>query len=280
MQRDYPLDKVRNFGIIAHIDAGKTTTSERVLFYTGMSHKSGEVHEGETTTDWMEQERERGITITAAAVSCTWIPTYDNGDKNRRFRFNIIDTPGHIDFTVEVKRSLRVLDGAVVVFDGVAGVEPQSETNWRYADEAGVPRICFINKLDRTGASFEDSYKSILDRLSKKAVRAQIPMGAEGDFEGVIDLLAMKAYTFSGNMGEEVNEGEVPEKYRADAEKYRAEFVERIVEHDEEQLAAFFEGKEPDLAELKAILRKAVINNEIFPVYTGSALKNKGVQLV
>ena len=282
MNRDYPLEKVRNFGIVAHVDAGKTTTSERVLFYTGSQHKIGEVHEGGTTTDWMEQERERGITITAAAITCFWTKSQepDKKDISKKFRFNVIDTPGHIDFTAEVKRSMRVLDGAIVVFDGVAGVEPQSETNWRYADEAGVPRVCFINKLDRTGASFEDSYKSILDRLSKKAVRAQIPMGAEGDFEGVIDLLAMKSYTFTGNMGEIVTEGEVPEKYMEDAKKYRAEFVERIVEHDEEQLAAFFEGNEPTLEELKRTLRKAVINNEIFPVYTGSALKNKGVQLV
>jgi elongation factor G len=282
MNRDYPLEKVRNFGIVAHVDAGKTTTSERVLFYTGSQHKIGEVHEGETTTDWMEQERERGITITSAAITCFWSKTQekDKKDMSKKYRFNIIDTPGHIDFTAEVKRSMRVLDGAIVVFDGVAGVEPQSETNWRYADEAGVPRVCFINKLDRTGASFEDSYKSILDRLSKKAVRAQIPMGAEGDFEGVIDLLAMKAYTFSGNMGEEVTEGEIPEQYRAEAEKYRAELVERVVEHDEAQLAAYFEGNEPSLEELKATLRKAVIANEIFPVYTGSALKNKGVQLV
>ncbi|MEK7601940.1 MAG: elongation factor G [Patescibacteria group bacterium] len=282
MQRDYPLEKVRNFGIVAHVDAGKTTTSERVLFYTGSQHKIGEVHEGETTTDWMEQERERGITITSAAITCFWSKTEekDKKDMSKKYRFNIIDTPGHIDFTAEVKRSMRVLDGAIVVFDGVAGVEPQSETNWRYADEANVPRVCFINKLDRTGASFEDSYKSILDRLSKKAVRAQIPMGAEGDFEGVIDLLAMKAYTFSGNMGEDVTEGEVPEKYVEEAKKYRAELVERIVEHDETQMNAFFEGNEPSLAELKQTLRKAVIANEIFPVYTGSALKNKGVQLV
>ncbi|HEX8591254.1 MAG TPA: elongation factor G [Candidatus Paceibacterota bacterium] len=282
MNRDYPLEKVRNFGIVAHVDAGKTTTSERVLFYTGSQHKIGEVHTGETTTDWMEQERERGITITSAAITCFWSKTQepDKKDASKKYRFNIIDTPGHIDFTAEVKRSMRVLDGAIVVFDGVAGVEPQSETNWRYADEAGVPRVCFINKLDRTGASFEDSFKSILDRLSKKAVRAQIPMGAEGDFEGVIDLLARKAYTFTGNMGEEVIEGEVPEQYKADMEKYRAEFVERIVEHDEAQLNAFFEGTEPSLEELKSTLRKAVIANEIFPVYTGSALKNKGVQLV
>jgi elongation factor G len=282
MNRDYPLEKVRNFGIVAHVDAGKTTTSERVLFYTGSQHKIGEVHEGETTTDWMEQERERGITITAAAITCFWTKTGepDKKDTSKKFRFNVIDTPGHIDFTAEVKRSMRVLDGAIVVFDGVAGVEPQSETNWRYADEAKVPRICFINKLDRTGASFEDSYASILDRLSKKAVRAQIPMGAEGDFEGVIDLLAMKAYTFSGSMGEIVTEGEIPEQYKADAEKYRAEFVERIVENDEAQMNAYLEGNVPSLEELKATLRKAVINNQIFPVYTGSALKNKGVQLV
>ncbi|MGE5540665.1 MAG: elongation factor G [Bacillota bacterium] len=282
MKRDYPLEKVRNFGIVAHVDAGKTTTSERVLFYTGSQHKIGEVHEGETTTDWMEQERERGITITAAAITCFWSKSQekDKKDASKKYRFNIIDTPGHIDFTAEVKRSMRVLDGAIVVFDGVAGVEPQSETNWRYADEARVPRVCFINKLDRTGASFEDSYKSILDRLSPKAVRAQIPMGAEGDFEGVVDLLSMKAYTFSGNMGEEVNEGEIPEQYRADAQKYRAELVERIVTHDDEAMNAYLEGNEPDLETLKKILRKAVIANEIFPVYTGSALKNKGVQLV
>jgi elongation factor G len=282
MNRDYPLEKVRNFGIVAHVDAGKTTTSERVLFYTGSQHKIGEVHEGGTTTDWMEQERERGITITSAAITCFWSKSQekDKKDPSKKFRFNIIDTPGHIDFTAEVKRSMRVLDGAIVVFDGVAGVEPQSETNWRYADEAKVPRVCFINKLDRTGASFEDSYKSILERLSKKAVRAQIPMGAEGDFEGVIDLLSMKSYTFTGNMGEEVVEGEVPEQYKEEALQYRAELVERIVEHDEAQLNAFFEGNEPSLDELKATLRKAVIANEIFPVYTGSALKNKGVQLV
>ncbi|HVY35867.1 MAG TPA: elongation factor G [Candidatus Paceibacterota bacterium] len=279
MERDYPLEKVRNFGIIAHIDAGKTTTSERVLFYTGMSHKIGEVHEGETVTDWMEQERERGITITAAAVTCTWLPTYTT-DKNKRHRFNIIDTPGHIDFTVEVKRSLRVLDGAVVVFDGVAGVEPQSETNWRYANEAMVPRICFVNKLDRTGASFEHSYKTILERLSKKAVRMQIPIGLEDKHEGVIDLLTMKAYYFEGEMGNKVVEKEIPAELKADADKYHGELIERIVENNEAQLHAYLEGKEPSLDELKATLRTAVIANEIFPVLCGSALKNKGVQLV
>jgi elongation factor G len=280
--RDYPLEKVRNFGIIAHIDAGKTTTSERVLFYTGSQHKIGEVHEGETTTDWMEQERERGITITAAAITCFWSKTneLDKKDPSKKYRFNIIDTPGHIDFTVEVKRSMRVLDGAIVVFDGVAGVEPQSETNWRYADEANVPRVCFINKLDRMGASFEKSYASILDRLTKHAVRMQIPIGAEGDFEGVVDLLSMKAYKFEGKMGENVIEIEVPANLKADAEKYRGMLIEKIVEQDDALMSAYLDGKEPSMDDLKSTLRKAVIANKIFPVYTGSALKNKGVQLV
>jgi elongation factor G len=282
MKRDYPLERVRNFGIIAHIDAGKTTTSERVLFYTGAQHKIGEVHEGETTTDWMEQERERGITITAAAITCFWTKTgeKDKKDTAKKYRFNVIDTPGHIDFTAEVKRSMRVLDGAIVVFDGVAGVEPQSETNWRYADEAKVPRVCFINKLDRIGASFERSYASILDRLSPKAIRMQIPMGEESAHEGVVDLLSMKSYTFSGAMGEEVIEGEVPEQYVEEAKKHRAALIERIVEQDDTAMSAYLEGKEPSVDELKVILRKAVIGNQIFPVYCGSALKNKGVQLV
>lgn len=280
MERDYPLEKVRNFGIIAHIDAGKTTTSERVLFYTGMTHKIGEVHEGETVTDWMEQERERGITITAAAITCFWHKTDASKDKANMYRFNIIDTPGHIDFTVEVKRSLRVLDGAVVVFDGVAGVEPQSETNWRYADEAQVPRICFINKLDRTGASFERSYQSILNRLNTKAVRMQIPMGLEDAHEGVVDLLRMKAFKFEGEMGMKVVEIEIPEKYQEEAKKLRAELIERIVENDDVLMNDYLEGKEIPMDVLKATLRKAVIANNIFPVYAGSALKNKGVQLV
>ncbi|OGI90473.1 translation elongation factor G [Candidatus Nomurabacteria bacterium RIFCSPLOWO2_01_FULL_40_15] len=286
MERDYPLEKVRNFGIIAHIDAGKTTTTERVLFYTGVSHKIGEVHDGETTTDWMEQERERGITITSAAVTCFWTPTYALTDKTKKHRFNIIDTPGHIDFTVEVKRSLRVLDGAVVVFDGVAGVEPQSETNWRYADEAKVPRICFINKLDRIGASFEHSYKTILDRLTKKAIRMQIPIGLEENHEGVIDLLSMKAFYFEGEMGNQVIEKDlsaqagIPESLIAEATKYHHELIEKIVEQDDEVMNDFLEGKIPDMVTLKKLLRKGVIHNEIFPVYAGSALKNKGVQLV
>jgi len=279
MERDYPLEKVRNIGIIAHIDAGKTTTSERVLFYTGISHKIGEVHEGEAVMDWMEQERERGITITSAATTAFWTPTYAKGDELKH-RFNIIDTPGHVDFTVEVERSLKVLDGGVVVFDGVAGVEPQSETVWRQADKYKVPRICFINKLDRTGASFEHSYKTILDRLTKNAVRFQIPIGEEDKHEGVIDLLKMKAYYFEGSMGSEVKEDEIPENLKADAEKYHGELIEKIVENDEELMNQYLEGKEIPVEKLKEIARKAVIANELIPVFTGSALKNKGVQLV
>lgn len=278
--RDYPLEKVRNFGIVAHVDAGKTTTSERILYYTGMSHKIGEVHDGATVTDWMEQERERGITITAAAITCFWNPSYMGADTSYKHRFNIIDTPGHIDFTSEVKRSMRVLDGAVVVFDGVAGVEPQSETNWRYAEEAEVPRVCYINKLDRTGANFEKSYASILDRLSTKAVRLQLPIGAEGDFAGVVDLMSMKAYKFEGEMGKEVIAYDIPEELQADAKKYRAELVERIAETDDALMNDFLEGKEIDTATLKKALRAAVCTNKIFPVMTGSSLKNKGVQLV
>jgi elongation factor G len=278
--RDYPLEKVRNFGIVAHVDAGKTTTSERILYYTGMSHKIGEVHDGATVTDWMEQERERGITITAAAITCFWNPSYMGTDTSYKHRFNIIDTPGHIDFTSEVKRSMRVLDGAVVVFDGVAGVEPQSETNWRYAEEAEVPRVCYINKLDRTGASFEKSYASILDRLSTKAVRLQLPIGAEADFAGVVDLMSMKAYKFEGEMGKEVIAYDIPENMQADAKKYRAELVERIAETDDTLMNAFLEGKEIDTPTLKKALRAAVCTNKLFPVMTGSSLKNKGVQLV
>jgi elongation factor G len=281
MNRDYPLERVRNFGVIAHIDAGKTTTSERILYYTGMIHKIGEVHEGETTTDWMEQERERGITITAAAITCFWNPTYmPKGDNTMKHRFNVIDTPGHIDFTVEVKRSLRVLDGAVVVFDGVAGVEPQSQTNWRYADEGKVPRICFINKLDRMGASFDKSYKSILEKLNKNAVRIQIPMGAEENFKGVVDLIKMKSYTFEGEMGINVIEAEIPLEYVEEAKKLRAELIEKVAETDDTMMTEYLEGKEFDIPTIKKMLRKAVLVNRLFPVMTGTALKNKGVQLV
>jgi len=280
MERDYPLEKVRNIGIIAHIDAGKTTTSERVLFYTGVSHKIGEVHEGEAVMDWMEQERERGITITSAATTAFWTPSYDSKNADLKHRFNIIDTPGHVDFTVEVERSLKVLDGGVVVFDGVAGVEPQSETVWRQADKYNVPRICFINKLDRTGASFEHSYASILERLTKKAVRFQIPIGEEENHKGVVDLLKMKAFYFEGEMGSEVVEKDIPEELKASAEKYHNELIEKIVENDEEAMNDFLEGNEISIDRLKGIARKAAIANELVPVFTGSALKNKGVQLV
>jgi len=283
MQRDYPLERIRNFGIIAHIDAGKTTTSERVLYYTGMSHKIGEVHEGEAVTDWMEQEKERGITITAAAITCFWNPTYMGTDKSLMHRFNIIDTPGHVDFTVEVERSLKVLDGGVVVFDGVAGVEAQSETVWRQADKYHVPRICFINKLDRMGASFERSYQSILDRLNKNAIRMQLPIGAEADLDGMIDLLKMKAYKFEGDMGSTVTEYEIPADMVDEAKMRRQELVEKCVEFDEDLMNRYLEEGEAavfTIDELKASLRKGVISNKVFPVFTGSALKNKGVQLV
>ncbi|MEK7627843.1 MAG: elongation factor G [Patescibacteria group bacterium] len=280
MNRDYPLERVRNFGIIAHIDAGKTTTSERILFYTGESHKIGEVHDGNTVTDWMEQERERGITITAAAITCFWNPSYMGTDLSFKHRFNIIDTPGHIDFTSEVQRSMRVLDGAIVVFDGVAGVEPQTETNWRYAEDAKVPRLCFVNKLDRTGASFDKSFGMIRERLSKNAVRMQIPIGEEDALEGVINLIDMQAFRFEGDKGRVVIPMPVPESHKAEAEKYRAELIEAIVEHDEVLMTGYLEGKEPTVPVLKATLRKAVIENKIFPTFCGSALKNVGVQLV
>ena len=282
MARAFPLAKLRNFGIVAHVDAGKTTTSERVLFYTGMSHKIGEVHDGATVTDWMEQERERGITITAAAISCNWTKTLETDRTNTDLMhtFNIIDTPGHIDFTAEVKRSMRVLDGAVVVFDGAAGVEPQTETNWGYADEANVPRICFINKMDKLGADFDASVKSIHERLSPKAVRIQLPIGAEDNMSGVVDLVTMKAYRFGGEMGMEVTEEEIPENMVEEAQKWRGELIEQVVAHDDAMMEAYLGGEEPSVDELKRVLRIAVLANEIFPVMTGTALKNIGVQLV
>ena len=281
MARDYPLSKVRNFGIIAHIDAGKTTTSERVLFYTGVSHKIGEVHEGATVMDWMEQERERGITITSAATTCFWSPTYmSKGDDSKKCRFNLIDTPGHIDFTIEVKRSLRVLDGAVVVFDGVAGVESQSETNWRYATEGNVPRICYINKLDRMGANFDKSFDSIIERLSKNAVKMQMPIGSEENFDGIIDLLTMKEVKFEGEKGKDVSFHDISPEYLEEAKKRRAEMMERIVETDETMMTEYLDGKEFALADLKAQIRKATIANDLYPVFCGSSLKNRGVQLV
>ena len=287
MDRDYPLDRVRNIGIIAHIDAGKTTVSERILYYTGVSHKIGEVHEGEAIMDWMEQERERGITITAAATTAFWIPTYAHDNKegeplppNNGVRINIIDTPGHVDFTVEVERSLKVLDGGVVVFDGVAGVEPQSETVWRQADKYHVPRICFVNKMDRIGASFEFCYKTILERLTKKAVRVQIPMGEDSAHVGVIDLLTLTGYHFEGELGKEVKIVPIPEEFKMITERYHHELVEKIIGEDETAMMEYLEGKTVPLSQLKAILRKATIAGSIIPVFCGSALRNKGVQLV
>lgn len=281
MARDYPLNKTRNFGVIAHIDAGKTTTTERILFYTGVSHKIGEVHDGATTMDWMEQEKERGITITSAATTAFWNPTYvDSKDVSKKCRFNIIDTPGHIDFTIEVKRSLRVLDGAVVVFDGVAGVEPQSETNWRYASEALVPRICYINKLDRMGANYDKSFQSIINRLSKKAVRMHMPIGEEDKFDGIIDLLTMKEVKFDGDKGKDVSFHDIEAEHMEEAKKRRAEMVEKIVETNENMMTSYLEGKEFTVEELKKAVRTATIANELFPVFCGSSLKNRGVQLV
>ena len=270
MPRDYPLEKIRNIGIIAHIDAGKTTVTERVLFYTGKKHKIGEVHEGEAEMDWMEQERERGITITSAATTCFW----------QDCRINIIDTPGHVDFTAEVERSLRVLDGGVVVFDGVAGVEPQSETVWRQADKYKVPRICFVNKLDRTGADFYKDMDSIHERLTKKAYAAQLPIGTEADFNGVVDLLTQKARVYKDDLGKEMEESDVPEDMKEKVAEYRGKYVEAIVEQDEVLMDKYLDGQEIPVEDLKKALRKGVIANEIIPVYCGSALKNKGVQLM
>jgi elongation factor G len=287
---DYPIEKIRNIGVIAHIDAGKTTVSERILYYTGISHKIGEVHEGDTVMDWMEQERERGITITAAATTAYWVPTPtlqseprpgSVGADENKYKLNIIDTPGHIDFTIEVKRSLRVLDGAVVVFDGVAGVEPQSLTNWRYADEYNVPRLCFVNKLDRLGASFERSFQTILDQLSPNAVKFQIPDGHEDKFNGVVDLLTMEYVTFEGERGEKVIKSkDIPAHLVEQVKADRHTLIEKIVEHDDAAMGEYLEGREPDLATLRAIARKATIAGKMYPVITGSALKNKGVQLM
>jgi len=262
------LEKTRNIGIIAHIDAGKTTVTERVLFYTGKKHKIGEVHEGEAEMDWMEQERERGITITSAATTCFW----------KDCRINIIDTPGHVDFTAEVERSLRVLDGGVVVFDGVAGVEPQSETVWHQADKYNVPRICFINKLDRTGADFFYDLQTIYDRLTKKAHPVQLPIGAESNFKGIVDLLERKAFIFKDDLGKEIEETEIPEDMKEKAEEYRAKLVEAVVENDEQLMNKYLAGEEIPVDEIKKVLHQAVVDLEIIPVFCGSALKNKGVQ--
>jgi elongation factor G len=267
------LDKFRNIGIMAHIDAGKTTTTERVLYYTGVSHKIGEVHEGTATMDWMEQEQERGITITSAATTCYWTL---NGVEHR---INIIDTPGHVDFTMEVERSLRVLDGAVAVFDGVAGVEPQSETVWRQADKYGVPRICFINKLDRAGASFERSFDSILTRLGANAVAIQIPIGLEEKLEGVVDLLKMKALIWKNeNLGSEYTVTDIPADLVDAANIAREKLVEAVSSIDDDLMMKYLEGEAISEDEIRAALRKGTLAMKIVPVVTGSAFKNKGVQ--
>jgi elongation factor G len=269
LKRTVKLEQLRNIGIMAHIDAGKTTTTERILYYTGRTYKIGEVHDGAATMDWMEQEQERGITITSAATTARW------GDTT----INIIDTPGHVDFTVEVERSLRVLDGAVAVFDGVAGVEPQSETVWRQADKYGVPRLCFVNKLDRTGASFDDSFQSIVDRLTPNAVRIQLPIGIESGLEGVVDLVEMQGVIWKGDdLGASFERTEVPAELKDVAELYRAELMERVAETDEDLLEVFFERGELSIEQLKAGLRAATITNQLVPVLCGSAFKNKGVQ--
>ena len=268
MARTTPIERVRNIGIIAHIDAGKTTVTERILFYTGRTYKIGEVHEGTAVMDWMEQERERGITITSAATTCQW----------NDHTINIIDTPGHVDFTVEVERSLRVLDGGVVVFDGVAGVEPQSETVWRQADKYHVPRICFVNKMDRMGANFERCVEMITTRLGAVPVPVQIPMGAEDQFSGVVDLIAMKSVTFAGDRGLEVTVSEIPAQFAAAAQAARELMIERASENDDHLMQSFLEGKEISNPDLMAGIRRGTIAGKITPVLCGTALKDKGVQ--
>ncbi len=270
MVRDFPLERIRNIGIIAHIDAGKTTTTERILFYTGRTYKIGEVHEGTAVMDWMEQERERGITITSAATTAEW---KDN-------RVNIIDTPGHVDFTAEVERSLRVLDGGVVVFDAVAGVEPQSETVWRQADKYHVPRICFVNKMDRTGANFDRTVDMIKERLGAKPVPIQLPIGTEDRFRGIVDLMENKAVMYLDDQGKREELDEIPAEVADQAATLRQEMIEAIAETDDELMLLYLEGEELDINELKRALRKATIANQLVPVLCGAALRNKGVQRV
>src|SRR5215472_5915433 len=269
MPRTFSLDHTRNIGIMAHIDAGKTTTTERILYYTGRTYKMGEVHEGTAVMDWMEQERERGITITAAATTAEW----------KNHRINIIDTPGHVDFTVEVERSLRVLDGGVVVFDAVAGVEPQSETVWRQADKYSVPRICFVNKMDKMGADFEHAVDTIRKRLNARPVAIQIPIGQEAAFKGVVDLIDMKAiYWRDETMGAMYEVEEIPADLKKKAEAFHAQLVESVAEHDAHLLHKFLEGENIAGDELRKSLRQSVISLKLFPVLCGSAFKNKGVQ--
>src|SRR5919205_769760 len=268
MAREYPLEKYRNIGIIAHIDAGKTTTTERIMFYTGKTHRIGSVDEGTTVTDWMVQERERGITIVSAAVSAEW----------KGYQFNLIDTPGHIDFTAEVQRSLRVLDGGVVVFDAVQGVEPQSETVWRQADRYSVPRICFINKMDRVGANFGGTIDQIKERLGASPLPIQLPIGQEASFQGMVDLITQEALTFGANVNDPIQRGPIPADMADEVARCREQVVERVIELDDEMMARYLEGEEISPDEIRATLRKATINGTLIPVLCGSALKNKGVR--
>ncbi|PIR07040.1 MAG: elongation factor G [Candidatus Komeilibacteria bacterium CG11_big_fil_rev_8_21_14_0_20_36_20] len=278
MGRQYPLERIRNIGIIAHIDAGKTTVTERILFYTGKKHKIGEVHEGQAEMDWMVQEKERGITITSAATTCFWpLPDWLAGENAN---INIIDTPGHVDFTVEVERSLRVLDGGVIVFDGVAGVEPQSETVWRQADKYKVPRLAFVNKMDRMGADFYFDLKTIDERLTKNAHPMQLPIGAAETFAGIINLLEREAWYYLDEEGKQFEKRDIPDDLKDKVEEYRGKLIEAIVEHDEILMEKYLNGEEPDIIDLKKVLRQAVIHNKIVPVFCGSALKNKGVQFL
>ena len=269
MSRTTPLEDYRNIGIMAHIDAGKTTTTERILYYTGVSHKIGEVHDGAATMDWMEQEQERGITITSAATTCFW------GNK----RINIIDTPGHVDFTIEVERSLRVLDGSVCVFDSVAGVEPQSETVWRQADKYGVPRMCFVNKMDRVGADFYRCVDMIVERLGATPLVLQLPLGSESNFKGVIDLILMKAIVWQEEtLGAKFTYEEIPDDIKADSEKYREKLIEMVVELDDSIMEKYLDGTIPSEEEIKKLIRKGTIESKFVPVLCGSSFKNKGVQ--
>ena len=282
MPREYPLERTRNIGIMVHIDAGKTTTTERILFYTGINHKIGETHEGTATMDWMAQEQERGITITSAATTCFWAPTQFHGDKAKAkentYRINIIDTPGHVDFTVEVERSLRVLDGSVTVFCAKGGVEPQSETVWRQADQYGVPRMAYVNKMDIMGANFYRVIDMMKSRLKTHPVPIQLPIGAEDTFRGIIDLMNMEADVYYDDMGKDMRVEPIPEDMREKAEEYHAQMVEAIAETDEALFEKYCEGEELSVAELKAALRKATINNLLVPVVCGTSYKNKGVQ--
>ncbi len=270
MARDFPLERVRNIGIAAHIDAGKTTTTERILFYSGVVHKIGEVHDGAAVTDWMAQERERGITITAAAISTSW----------QDHRINIIDTPGHVDFTIEVERSMRVLDGVIAVFCAVGGVQPQSETVWRQADRYSVPRMVFVNKMDRTGADFLKVHDQIKDRLKANAVPIQLPIGAEGDLSGIIDLVSNKAYLYKNDLGTDIEEAPIPDHMRDQAEEWRSKLMESIAENDEELIEIFLEKGELSVEQLKKGIREGVLKHGLVPMLCGSAFKNKGVQLV